>query len=200
MRRQTQPRYFTANRTAKFNCIQGFFDVQFPGPPLSIHAAIIVNAIRQVGVFLNFAEHHTWPNRVGRACWHEKCVAGLHAPVNKHFLELLTFDGVHKLVSVGFGNKSDEYMRLSFGRDCMPHFRFAAAAGGLFVSGSISIVRMNLDGKLVIWKDELDQDGKVAWHLRSEEHTSELQSRVDLVCRLLLEKKKEHKSGRYQPK
>src|SRR5207247_3308631 len=28
--------------------------------------------------------------------------------------------------------------------------------------------------------------------LRSEEHTSELQSRVDLVCRLLLEKKKYH--------
>src|SRR5207247_3890340 len=30
-------------------------------------------------------------------------------------------------------------------------------------------------------------------HLRSEEHTSELQSRVDLVCRLLLEKKKKKK-------
>src|SRR5438105_9447199 len=29
--------------------------------------------------------------------------------------------------------------------------------------------------------------------LRSEEHTSELQSRVDLVCRLLLEKKKKEK-------
>src|SRR5438105_8600983 len=29
--------------------------------------------------------------------------------------------------------------------------------------------------------------------LRSEEHTSELQSRVDLVCRLLLEKKKKTK-------
>src|SRR5215469_18318590 len=28
------------------------------------------------------------------------------------------------------------------------------------------------------------------WHTRSEEHTSELQSRRDLVCRLLLEKKK----------
>src|SRR5437868_11291052 len=28
--------------------------------------------------------------------------------------------------------------------------------------------------------------------LRSEEHTSELQSRFDLVCRLLLEKKKEY--------
>src|SRR5438105_8719913 len=29
--------------------------------------------------------------------------------------------------------------------------------------------------------------------IRSEEHTSELQSRVDLVCRLLLEKKKKQK-------
>src|SRR5207247_10873270 len=29
-----------------------------------------------------------------------------------------------------------------------------------------------------------------AYLIRSEEHTSELQSRVDLVCRLLLEKKK----------
>src|SRR5260370_30032990 len=29
-----------------------------------------------------------------------------------------------------------------------------------------------------------------AWVLRSEEHTSELQSHLNLVCRLLLEKKK----------
>src|SRR5437868_8153372 len=32
--------------------------------------------------------------------------------------------------------------------------------------------------------------GAVAYVARSEEHTSELQSRFDLVCRLLLEKKK----------
>src|SRR5699024_11507561 len=32
---------------------------------------------------------------------------------------------------------------------------------------------------------------KVSTDYRSEEHTSELQSRFDLVCRLLLEKKKE---------
>src|SRR5207247_11008134 len=31
--------------------------------------------------------------------------------------------------------------------------------------------------------------GRLVEHQRSEEHTSELQSRVDLVCRLLLEKK-----------
>src|SRR5438105_9977626 len=34
------------------------------------------------------------------------------------------------------------------------------------------------------------------WRQRSEEHTSELQSRVDLVCRLLLEKKKKQKHNR----
>src|SRR5271167_5048325 len=33
----------------------------------------------------------------------------------------------------------------------------------------------------------------VPQHSRSEEHTSELQSRFDLVCRLLLEKKKKKK-------
>src|SRR5699024_11369974 len=31
-----------------------------------------------------------------------------------------------------------------------------------------------------------------AGHTRSEEHTSELQSRFDIVCRLLLEKKNKH--------
>src|SRR5207249_10502685 len=34
---------------------------------------------------------------------------------------------------------------------------------------------------------------EAARHTRSEEHTSELQSRFDLVCRLLLEKKKKDK-------
>src|SRR5438067_10564791 len=43
---------------------------------------------------------------------------------------------------------------------------------------------------------ELDEDvarARRATSSRSEEHTSELQSRFDLVCRLLLEKKKEWK-------
>src|SRR5690242_21198040 len=36
--------------------------------------------------------------------------------------------------------------------------------------------------------------------LRSEEHTSELQSHVNLVCRLLLEKKKNNKKAQHQEK
>src|SRR2546427_5546675 len=35
--------------------------------------------------------------------------------------------------------------------------------------------------------------------LRSEEHTSELQSQSNLVCRLLLEKKKQHPRRHIQP-
>src|SRR2546422_11708080 len=37
---------------------------------------------------------------------------------------------------------------------------------------------------------ELQHLGERPMHIRSEEHTSELQSRLHLVCRLLLEKKK----------
>src|SRR5690349_24205775 len=40
---------------------------------------------------------------------------------------------------------------------------------------------------------EVAHCGKPVDHERSEEHTSELQSRRDLVCRLLLEKKKKKK-------
>src|SRR2546422_7547232 len=37
------------------------------------------------------------------------------------------------------------------------------------------------------------EEGGAALMVRSEEHTSELQSRLHLVCRLLLEKKKKNK-------
>src|SRR2546421_5604044 len=44
-----------------------------------------------------------------------------------------------------------------------------------------------------------DLGGPTANMYRSEEHTSELQSRSDLVCRLLLEKKKKNKNIQYAP-
>src|SRR2546430_5749195 len=36
------------------------------------------------------------------------------------------------------------------------------------------------------------------WTMRSEEHTSELQSQSNLVCRLLLEKKKARRVGKHR--
>src|SRR5260370_26492359 len=38
-------------------------------------------------------------------------------------------------------------------------------------------------------------DALAIWSFRSEEHTSELQSHLNLVCRLLLEKKKKQVTG-----
>src|SRR2546423_7326279 len=49
-------------------------------------------------------------------------------------------------------------------------------------------------GKTVIFTHLLVE--RQTHHLRSEEHTSELQSLAYLVCRLLLEKKKEHRLSR----
>src|SRR3712207_7626874 len=43
-----------------------------------------------------------------------------------------------------------------------------------------------------VLRDELERKGSIFQTTRSEEHTSELQSRQYLVCRLLLEKKKKN--------
>src|SRR2546425_1289729 len=41
-----------------------------------------------------------------------------------------------------------------------------------------------------------DADASAGWRSRSEEHTSELQSLAYLVCRLLLEKKKNNRENK----
>src|SRR2546422_8371614 len=45
----------------------------------------------------------------------------------------------------------------------------------------------------------LEQPPQGLVHVRSEEHTSELQSRLHLVCRLLLEKKKKIRHSKQRP-
>src|SRR5690349_22764838 len=48
-------------------------------------------------------------------------------------------------------------------------------------------------------REERDGDHPATGEARSEEHTSELQSRRDLVCRLLLEKKKNKRRQLHSP-
>src|SRR5436190_10911723 len=61
-------------------------------------------------------------------------------------------------------------------------FRSYVYVGGADRSG---LVRLNSNGSV-------DEGYHPSTGARSEEHTSELQSHSDLVCRLLLEKKKKH--------
>src|SRR6266496_5803959 len=55
-------------------------------------------------------------------------------------------------------------------------------------TGELAAVTTSTDGSYAI---PFLRPGAYALAVRSEEHTSELQSRRDLVCRLLLEKKKQ---------
>src|SRR5436305_2785046 len=61
--------------------------------------------------------------------------------------------------------------------------RLAALAGPLYPNESVFAILPFADLERPSLEQRID-------HLRSEEHTSELQSRPHLVCRLLLEKKK----------
>src|SRR5438067_10045938 len=56
-------------------------------------------------------------------------------------------------------------------------------------SGRIGVHPKHFSPSSVQFKGEINDALPRKRHQRSEEHTSELQSRFDLVCRLLLEKK-----------
>src|SRR2546421_5505746 len=72
-----------------------------------------------------------------------------------------------------FRSRNENFLREA---DGVPFSLLAHGAGGL--------------EQFVEWRRLCQRQGIFAAHTRSEEHTSELQSRSDLVCRLLLEKKK----------
>src|SRR5438034_1146562 len=78
-------------------------------------------------------------------------------------------------------------------------FRRLAAPRLVFIFGiaclsrSVSVVRLRAQDDVEhspLHSGVVLRNGDVLRRLRSEEHTSELQSHSDLVCRLLLEKKK----------
>src|SRR2546428_7929525 len=64
-----------------------------------------------------------------------------------------------------------------------------AVAGAVREGDDEHALRVQFD-RLGRPEDDRHHDGSHTQRDRSEEHTSELQSRSDLVCRLLLEKKK----------
>src|SRR3712207_7406086 len=59
-----------------------------------------------------------------------------------------------------------------------------------FEDARYSGLSAGVPGTALAWSKALSQFGTWSLRRRSEEHTSELQSRQYLVCRLLLEKKK----------
>src|SRR5260370_19649055 len=68
---------------------------------------------------------------------------------------------------------------------------FLVTLGRLFLAASASLLSWVLLGFLGVCIAEQPRRADHVISLRSEEHTSELQSHLNLVCRLLLEKKKD---------
>src|SRR5256884_1536503 len=59
----------------------------------------------------------------------------------------------------------------------------------------VNVTTSRVNNQYILFENRAGFEGGVfqnAANLRSEEHTSELQSRLHLVCRLLLEKKKQN--------
>src|SRR5260221_8978367 len=73
---------------------------------------------------------------------------------------------------------------------------FAVDNAGNQEASKTLVVRLDKTAPTVTFRSPTPPANAAGWHnggvgdLRSEEHTSELQSHSDLVCRLLLEKKK----------
>src|SRR5687768_18176127 len=76
----------------------------------------------------------------------------------------------------------------------------------LFTQPAVAVVPATPRHELIIdsatssWHSYLKYSGETDGRPRSEEHTSELQSRLHLVCRLLLEKKKKKKQTKQTKK
>src|SRR5258708_3077225 len=138
-------RGLAADGPAEFNHIQGFLNVKFPRFAMRIHTSIVVNAIRQVRMFLDLTKDHSRPNRMWCARGHKKGVSWLYTPVDKEVFQTLRLDGSQKMFRFGLRHESNQHTRSWPSGNGMPHFCFAVAARGLFVTCGVGVVRMDLD-------------------------------------------------------
>src|SRR2546422_6499680 len=100
--------------------------------------------------------------------------------------------GMRRLNRKGLANQDERRPVIRVGIS-LPKISHRALQGQCFVrSGPKVLIEPlhKLCRALIVDVPEGDQDREGAGVERSEEHTSELQSRLHLVCRLLLEKKK----------
>src|SRR5690606_42026643 len=98
------------------------------------------------------------------------------------------FDGYHDLPSYPTRRSSDltkELEIVSYSRDANA-FKVRYRRGKALAPDEKQLIQKGDKGKITTLRVRTTKDGT-----RSEEHTSELQSRENLVCRLLLEKKNE---------
>src|SRR5467141_1145327 len=148
------------SRDAKLHHFERLFDVQVAGLSLTVQAAIVVDAVGQVRIFLDFAQSHAWPNSVRRSRGNKESVARAYEMGLEHILQRVLLHGSKELFLVGPWLQAQQKPRARLRGNGVPHFRFSFAAGSLFVSSGISVVRMYLDGEFVLREDEFHENGE----------------------------------------
>src|SRR2546422_5667021 len=93
---------------------------------------------------------------------------------------------VSELAVCHFGNDCGCFLRAGMAAD---RLNFRVSAGPHAGQHNLALLLPN-----VVKLTKVDPASPKSVYRRSEEHTSELQSRLHLVCRLLLEKKKKNKN------
>src|SRR5690606_39508012 len=103
------------------------------------------------------------------------------------FMERIAMNAVVDLADIGFKGNAEVAQSVMGG-----HVMALADASGwdqLVDSGKMRLLATLGENRTKRWPD-VPTVKELGYDVRSEEHTSELQSRENLVCRLLLEKKK----------
>ena len=139
---------------------QRFVDVQFAGFSVAIDASVIVNAVGEVGIFLDFAQNHVRPDGVGRSRGNEKSVARPYEMGLEDILQPVLLQCRKEFLLVRSGLQARKQARARLRGNRVPHLGFSSAAGGLLVSRGISVVRMHLDGEFVLREDEFHENGE----------------------------------------
>src|SRR5699024_2231209 len=121
--------------------------------------------------------------------WNGKIEVISRAPVtSREDLALAYTPGVAD-ACMAIAENSEEAYRLTRKKNLVGVVTNGTAVLGLGNIGPQAAMPV-MEGKSILFKEFADVDAfPISIHIRSEEHTSELQSRFDVVCRLLLDKK-----------
>src|SRR5699024_7715677 len=127
--------------------------------------------------------------------WPVHCVQGT---IGAEFHPDLNTESIDQVLEKGTANVDDGYSAFEATNLNLTQFLESKKVDTVYVCGIATdycVLSTALDSVKSGFKTFVIQDAIRAVNLqqRSEEHTSELQSRFDLVCRLLLEKKKSYK-------
>src|SRR5271163_3308299 len=74
---QRQAGKFSRGASRKIHDFESFFDVQFTGFAVRVHAVVVIDAVGQVGVFLDLENEHVRADGVGRAGGNEESVGAV---------------------------------------------------------------------------------------------------------------------------